>query len=455
MVNSNLGCQFVPPYLLRKLVTKGASSDLIRCCEGTLSLDDRLRSRRTSPPQSLQPPRQAAISSDAVTGTRTIHTAKNTEDLPGEVVRGPGDPVSGDLSVDEAYDSSGQAWDLFAEVLGRMSVDGKGTPLSVTVHYGVNYDNAFWDGQQLVFGDGDQKVFDRFTKPMDVMAHEFTHGVTQFTAGLTYQGQPGALNESVSDAFAAMAKQRNLAQTSDQADWLIGEGLFMPGIKAKALRSMKEPGTAYDDPQLGKDPQVGSMQDYDNTSDDNDGVHINSGIPNRAFCLAAIGIGGNSWERPGHIWYDALSCGSVTANTDFAGFAAATVASAQKLFADDSTVADQVQAAWTTVGVLGADQPVPDPSTDSAPDKRVAVRRSGGFAGMARAAEMDLRTDPHGPHVQELLDRVDFDLFHDSAPMPDRFIYHVQYGPSAATVGEQDLTPALGQVVQIVLGDTA
>ncbi len=453
MVNLTAGCQFVPPYLLRKLVTEGASSDLTRCCQDTLGLDDRLRDRRTRPPQSLQAPRRAAVSSDAEPGTRVVHTAKNTEELPGDVVRGQGDPVSGDPAVDEAYDSSGQVWDLFVEVFDRSSVDGKGTPLSVTVHYGVNYDNAFWDGQQLVFGDGDQKVFDRFTKPMDVLAHEFTHGVTQFTAALTYQGQSGALNESVSDAFAAMAKQRSLSQAADQADWLIGVRLFMPGINAKALRSMKSPGTAYDDPQLGKDPQVGSMQDYDNTEDDNGGVHINSGIPNRAFCLAAIGIGGNSWERPGQIWYDALTSGSVTADTDFAGFAAATVASAQKLFADDSRIADQVQAAWTTVGVIGTDQPVPEANPGSSTASKVAVRRSGGFAGMTRSAEMDLRSDPHGQEVQQLLDRVDFGLFTDSAPMPDRFVYQVQYGPSRATVGEQDLTPELGQAVQIILGD--
>ena len=102
------------------------------------------------------------------------------------------------------------------------------------------------------------------------MAHEFAHGVTQFSAGLVYAGQSGALNESVSDAFAAMAKQRVLGQTPEQADWLIGAGLFRPGVQARALRSMLEPGTAYDDPRLGRDPQVGSM-DYSETIEDNGG----------------------------------------------------------------------------------------------------------------------------------------------------------------------------------------
>ncbi len=130
------------------------------------------------------------------------------------------------------------------------------------MHYGVDYDNAFWDGEQLVFGDGDGEIFDRFTKPMDVMAHEFTHGVVQYTADLVYSGQSGALNESVADVFAAMTKQQSQGQSADQADWLIGEGLFLPGVQATALRSMIQPGTAYDDPRIGKDPQVGSMADY-------------------------------------------------------------------------------------------------------------------------------------------------------------------------------------------------
>ena len=122
---------------------------------------------------------------------------------------------------------------MFDSQFGRQSIDGRGGTVSITVHYGRDYDNAFWDGTQLVFGDGDGQIFERFTKPMDVMAHEFTHGVTQFTVGLAYQDQPGALNESISDVFASMAKQRVLGQTAAEADWLIAEGLFMPGINAK------------------------------------------------------------------------------------------------------------------------------------------------------------------------------------------------------------------------------
>ena len=146
-------------------------------------------------------------------------------------------------------------------------------------------------------------MFNRFTVAVDVIGHELTHGVTQFEAKLAYWDQSGALNESFSDIFRSLVKQKKLNQTADQADWLIGAGLFTSNVKGLAIRSMKEPGTAYDDPLLGKDPQPAHMRHYVNTTSDNGGVHINSGIPNRAFYLAALEIGGHAWERAGKIWY--------------------------------------------------------------------------------------------------------------------------------------------------------
>ncbi len=257
----------------------------------------------------------------------TVHTADNTATLPGTPVRSADQAEpSGDVAVDEAWVGIEASLALFREVYGRDSFDGAGAFVSATVHYEKDYDNAFWDGTQLVFGDGDGQVFDRFTKPVDVLGHEFTHAVTERTAGLVYEGQSGALNESVSDVFATCMKQRLLGQTADQGDWLIGAGLFLPGINGRALRSMSAPGTAYDDPALGKDPQPADMSGYIETTDDNGGVHLNSGIPNRAFHLAATAIGGSSAEGAGRIWYAAL--GAVEEDVDFAGFAAACVAAA-------------------------------------------------------------------------------------------------------------------------------
>ncbi len=173
----------------------------------------------------------------------------------------------------------------------RDSLDNKGLILTGTVHYGREYQNAFWNGQQMVFGDGDGEIFNRFTIAIDVVAHELSHGVTETEAGLIYFEQSGALNESLSDVFGSLVKQYHLKQTADEADWLIGEGLLADGINGKGLRSMSAPGTAYDDPLLGKDPQPGHMKDFIKTREDNGGVHLNSGIPNRAFYLAAKAIG--------------------------------------------------------------------------------------------------------------------------------------------------------------------
>ena len=135
-------------------------------------------------------------------------------------------------------------------------------PLNATVHFGKLYDNAFWDGQQMVFGDGDGEIFERFTRSLSVIGHELAHGVTQFSAGLAYRNQAGAINESISDVFGALVEQYFRKQTTADASWLIGEDLFTPQVEGSALRSMKAPGTAYDDDVLGKDPQPDSMDSY-------------------------------------------------------------------------------------------------------------------------------------------------------------------------------------------------
>ena len=225
------------------------------------------------------------------------------------------------------------------------------------MHYQEQYDNAFWDGQQMVFGDGDGTYFNDFTISVDVIGHELAHGVTQYTAGLTYVTQSGALNESLSDCFGSMVKQQVLGQDAADADWLIGEGLFTENVNGVALRSMKAPGTA-DDPVVGKDPQPADMDGYvklpADSQHDNGGVHTNSGIPNRAFYLAATGIGGTSWQGAGLVWYDVVTGSKVTKDIDFAGFAALTVEAAESRFGAGSREAKAVQDAWQTVKVTKA-----------------------------------------------------------------------------------------------------
>src|SRR5262249_11196954 len=160
------------------------------------------------------------------------------------------------------YDGLGHTFDFYLQKYQRNSIDNAGMKMIGSVHYSVKYNNAFWNTQQMVFGDGDGVIFKTggFTADLDVIGHELTHGVTQYESGPPYHAQPGALNESNSDVFGSMIKQSVLNQTSAQADWLIGAGILT--YPNQALRSMKAPGTAYNNPKLGQDPQPAKMSGY-------------------------------------------------------------------------------------------------------------------------------------------------------------------------------------------------
>jgi len=294
----------------------------------------------------------ALAATTSPTVQRTIFDDRHTQTLPGTTVRSEGQSPVQDSAVNQAYDGLGDTFNLYLEVYHRNSIDNAGLPLKATVHYGTSFDNAFWDGQEMVFGDGDNVIFTGFTGAIDVIGHELTHGVTGSEANLIYQGQPGALNESISDVFGSLVKQHTLNQTADKADWLIGAGILAKGIKGVALRSMKAPGTAYDDPKLGKDPQPADMAHFVHTSDDSGGVHINSGIPNHAFFLVASALGGNAWEKAGQIWYDTLTDHRLKANANFAAFANLTILNAGSRYGAGGTEQKATTDAWTKVGVL-------------------------------------------------------------------------------------------------------
>jgi len=336
----NVICTILPPHILRKLADKPNLRDHVL---HNLAVSEQIRGFR----QAFIMP---ALAQDAGSKHRTIYDAQNGTDLPGTQVRDEGEDPSSDVAVNEAYDYSGDTYDFYQQVFNRNSVDDHGLTLTSTVHYDNGYDNALWDGKQMVYGDGDGVHFQRFTICLDVIGHELTHGVTQNEAQLVYQGQSGALNESVSDVFGSLVKQWVNNQTADQADWLIGAGLFTDTVQGKALRSMSQPGTAYDDPDIGKDPQPDSMDNYVETDRDHGGVHINSGIPNRAFYLAATAIGGYAWQKAGLIWYRTLT-GSLNPNADFQTMANATTTVAGAVFGQDSDEQKAVSDAWSTVGL--------------------------------------------------------------------------------------------------------
>ncbi len=342
-------CTIVPPHVLDKLA-RNQDPVLAGPARRTIQRDALERTRRgltTVVGAAAVAPRAGA---EAGKPHRTVYDAGNGTDLPGEKVRGEGDEPGQDATVNRAYAGLGATFEHFLTVFGRDSVDGFGLPLDATVHYDREYNNAFWNGEQMVFGDGDGEIFRDFTVALDVIGHELTHGVTQHTANLTYYGQPGALNESVSDVFGSLVKQYSLGQTAAEADWLIGAGLLAPRVTGEALRSMKAPGTAYDDDVLGKDPQPATMDDYVRTGRDNGGVHINSGIPNHAFYLAATALGGHAWEKAGQVWYDVLTGGELAEDALFTDFATLTVKAARERFGDADEL-DAVRKAWEQVGV--------------------------------------------------------------------------------------------------------
>lgn len=335
-----------PPHVLKKLLDN--SDTRIRdAALRTMLATARLRGERAV--RGL-----VAAAAASAHGRRTVFDCANGTFLPAATVVCTEDgPASSDDSANRAFAGLGDTREFYREVLDRDSLDGRGMRLNGYVHFNAGYNNAFWNGSEMVFGDGDGVLFTDFTKSIDVIAHELTHGVTEFTAGLEYHNQSGALNESMSDVFGSLVKQWVNKQTADKADWLIGAEVFTPAIGADALRSMKEPGKAYNNPTLGRDPQPDHMSKYVNLPDtddgDNGGVHINSGIPNKAFYLTATGIGGFAWEAPGQIWYAALQAS--TALTEFQEFADTTYLKAGQLYGSQSTEQQAVLAAWKEVGI--------------------------------------------------------------------------------------------------------
>ena len=328
-----------------KAIARNGAPHQQSCAWHTLTFSEQLRGQRLA----LTP-----LASLAATATgqkrRTIYDAKKQWRLPGALVRGEGDSRSKDVAVNEAYNGSGVVYDLFKRVFGRNSLDDKGLRLDASVHYGRDYDNAFWNGRQMVYGDGDGELFQRFTKALDVIGHELSHGIIQFEADLIYQDEPGALNESFADVFGSLVKQYRKRQKAEKADWLIGAGLFTRRVKGKALRSLKAPGTAYDDPILGQDPQPAHMKDYVKTDEDNGGVHVNSGIPNKAFYEVAIRLGGYAWEKTGRIWYVALT-DRLSPEAGFHEAAQATFAAAGELFGSRGEEQEAVREGWEAVGM--------------------------------------------------------------------------------------------------------
>lgn len=310
--------------------------------------------RAATSSRSASPASAAGASKPPVTGglLRETFTAGGKE-LPdgqlGKLVRKEGQAAIGDGAVDAAHDNAGIVHAFFKQVLGRDSIDGKGMTLKSTAHYGEKFNNAYWDGLKMTYGDGDGQSFSPLSQSLDVVAHEMAHGVTERTAGLNYEHQPGALNESWSDVFGELVEQWHndpkafsQPQGATAADWMIGEDVFTPGTAGDALRSLKAPGTAYQG-----DPQPAHMRDYRKMQDDNGGVHVNSGIPNRAAYEAATRLGG---EKVARIWFKTLT-DYLRPDSQFTDAANYTVSAARDLFGDKAPEVQALRDAWKGVGL--------------------------------------------------------------------------------------------------------
>ncbi|MQA19476.1 M4 family metallopeptidase [Rugamonas rivuli] len=330
-------CFIISSRMLRQLADEAEPAErhlLLDQCE----MSAYLRGQRSVAPTAMG----AAVPGEK---RRTVYDARHKATLPGKLMRGEGSMAVADVSVNQAYDGAGTTYDFFREVLKRNSIDNKGLRIDSTVHYQTRFNNAFWNGQQMVYGDGDGKLFLGFTHALEVIAHELTHGVTQHAVpgGLVYENQSGALNESISDVFGSLVKQWKLKQSAEQADWLIGSGILAASV-GKALRSMADPGNKK--LTWSGDEQPKTMAGYVDGGD----VHTNSGIPNHAFYAAAIALKGNAWDKAGPIWYKAL--GLLTSTATFADMAKATAQAAVLLYGADSAEQHAVQAAWKVVGVV-------------------------------------------------------------------------------------------------------
>jgi Zn-dependent metalloprotease len=263
--------------------------------------------------------------------------------LPGTPIANPG--ASADGPAKRAFDETTAVVKFYQTLFSRNSLDNAGMTLLSSIHFSVNYNNAGWTGSQMKYGDGDGNIFIDFTRSNDVIGHELTHGVTQFTAGFAYSNQAGGLNESMSDVFGSMFRQWEANQTVSTADWLIGKDIMGPGASARGftcLRDMSNPAAKHC-----VAPQPAKFSQYHDGMD----PHDSSGIPNLAFCKAAMAIGGRSWEKTGKIWYQALTGFAPNPNMKMKVFANRTRSLAGTLFPDDPAVKTAVDQAWKAVGL--------------------------------------------------------------------------------------------------------
>lgn len=345
-VHSGCLCQIIPiEVLIRFSKDKKLTLSERKRFADTVAFEMEWRKQRNSQDKFLRNSRNLLPGTEAIAKQPSvyIYTCRNTTSIPGTYISRPSS--STDQSARRAFTETTAVANFFSRIFGRNSVDNAGRSLVSSIHYSIAYNNAFWNGSQMIYGDGDGKIFLDFTKSTDVIAHELTHGVTQFSAGLAYTNEAGGLNESMSDVFGTMFRQWRAGQDVNTADWLIGRDIMGPGSISRGyncLRSMANPAAAYC-----LAPQPMHFSQYRRGMD----PHYSSGIPNFAFYRAAMSVGGFSWEKVGQIWYKALTGYVASPNMRMLTFANRTRSVAGTLFPNEPAVKAAVNDAWAAVGL--------------------------------------------------------------------------------------------------------
>jgi len=350
-------CSIIPNDVLRRLAQDESLTDEARqALTRTALVDQELRKIReqarqfTAVAQSVAPTPEALAPAPAV----TVYNCNHTQTLPGAPVPNPANAA--DPSAQRAFTEATAVAQFYQLLFGRDSIDNYGMTIISSIHFGVKYNNAQWNGTQMLYGDGDGQIFVDFTGGNDVIGHELTHGVTQHTLQLAYADEAGGLNESLSDVFGSMFRQWQADQDVNAADWLIGSNIIGPAAKANGLtclRDMANPAaphclapqpTHYSQYQPGMDP------------------HYSSGIPNLAFYTFAMAIAdpqfpnrqpayARSWQTAGRIWYNTMFLGGALPNMTMHQFASRTHAAAVLLYPSAPEIDNALSAAWTKVGV--------------------------------------------------------------------------------------------------------
>jgi len=289
---------------------------------------------------------------------RAVYTASNGTSLPGSLRRSEGGATASDALINTSYDRLGTTYDCYKTLFNRDSFNNAGALLKSSIHYSNKYNNAYWDGKQMVYGDGDGNSLSNLAASMDVTAHELTHAVTGATSKLVYSGESGGLNEAMSDIFGNTCEWFKDGQVVSANTWKVGEDVYTPSKSGDALRYMN-------DPKLD-----GSSLDFWTSSAGNVDVHYSSGIANLVFYLLSQGgthprgksnvsVTGIGIAKASQIFYKANTA-LFTSQTNFAAAKTATEQAASQLGYTTEEIAS-VTAAWNAVGVGSVVTPPSNP----------------------------------------------------------------------------------------------